>query len=62
VPPQLLFLHQGQSDPKEVRFHPQIPGMLGSTAADGFHVWLPEPLDPKGLDKYLKPAATAPAP
>jgi ribosome assembly protein RRB1 len=37
VPSQLLFCHHGASDIKEVHWHPQIPGMVGSTSADGFH-------------------------
>jgi ribosome assembly protein RRB1 len=45
IPPQLLFLHEGQEDIKEIHFHSQIPGMIGSTAADGFHAFIPEPLD-----------------
>ena len=47
LPPQLLFSHRGQREPKEVRFHPQLPGVIGVTGIDGFDVFLCEPLDPK---------------
>lgn len=47
VPPQLMFLHQGQQDMKEIRFHPQYRTLLVSTAIDSFNVFRPN-FEPDG--------------
>jgi ribosome assembly protein RRB1 len=39
VPPQLLFVHQGQSNVKEVAWHRQRDGVLVTTAFDGFNLF-----------------------
>ncbi|PFH34164.1 WD domain, G-beta repeat-containing protein [Besnoitia besnoiti] len=37
MPEQLMFLHLGQEHISEIKFHPQIHGVVISTACDGFN-------------------------
>lgn len=41
VPDQMLFLHQGQENLKEARWHPQYNNMIVSTALNGYNVFEP---------------------
>lgn len=39
LPPQLLFMHMGQKEVKEIRWAPDAPGTLATTAIDGFNLF-----------------------
>mmetsp|Transcript_2359 Transcript_2359/g.3473 ORF Transcript_2359/g.3473 Transcript_2359/m.3473 type:complete len:516 (-) Transcript_2359:381-1928(-) len=39
LPPQLMFLHMGQKNIKEVHWHRQLPSVLMSTAEDGLNIF-----------------------
>eukprot|EP00180_Rhodochaete_pulchella_P004395 Plantae.Rhodophyta-Rhodochaete_pulchella.ctg8271.p1 GENE.Plantae.Rhodophyta-Rhodochaete_pulchella.ctg8271~~Plantae.Rhodophyta-Rhodochaete_pulchella.ctg8271.p1 ORF type:complete len:424 (+),score=56.95 Plantae.Rhodophyta-Rhodochaete_pulchella.ctg8271:49-1272(+) len=39
LPPQLLFIHLGQTNIKEIHWHPGLPSVLLSTAEDGFNIF-----------------------
>ncbi len=41
IPQQLMFLHQGQDDIKELRFHPYYENVIASTAGDGINLFRP---------------------
>ena len=41
IPAQLMFLHQGQNNMKELRFHPQMRTLLLTTAEDSFNIFRP---------------------
>ena len=58
IPPQLMFLHQGQNNIKELRFHPVYREMLLTTAEDSYNIFRPnleppedEEEDPQSVDQ-----------
>eukprot|EP00669_Euglena_mutabilis_P000923 TRINITY_DN1117_c0_g1_i2.p1 TRINITY_DN1117_c0_g1~~TRINITY_DN1117_c0_g1_i2.p1 ORF type:complete len:474 (+),score=104.16 TRINITY_DN1117_c0_g1_i2:67-1488(+) len=41
IPPQVMFIHQGVRDAKEIHWHPQLPGLMICTDAEGFQFFKP---------------------
>lgn len=39
LPPQLLFIHQGLKDVKELHWHKKVPGLIMATSHTGFDIF-----------------------
>uniref|UniRef100_A0A6B2G5H4 Glutamate-rich WD repeat-containing protein 1 n=1 Tax=Myxobolus squamalis TaxID=59785 RepID=A0A6B2G5H4_MYXSQ len=39
LPPQLMFIHMGQKEIKEIHWHRQYPGLIGSVDIDGYNLF-----------------------
>jgi ribosome assembly protein RRB1 len=44
IPPQLLFVHCGSQNTKEVHWHPQITSLVMTTALSGYSSFIPSNL------------------
>jgi len=52
----MMFLHQGQRNIKELRFHPQYSCTMATTAEDSFNVFKPnlEPDAPTATESNVE--------
>jgi len=50
IPQQLVFLHQGQINLKDVKFHPVFKNMLISSAENGLNLFRPNFTDEASED------------
>lgn len=41
IPPQMMFLHAGQKNIKELKFHPYYKSMILTTAEDSYNIFRP---------------------
>ena len=55
IPPQLMFLHQGQNNLKELRFHPYYREMLVTTSEDSYNIFRPNLEPDEDEDEDLQP-------
>ena len=51
IPPQLMFLHQGQNNIKELRFHPLYRELILTTAEDSYNIFRPNLEPPEDEDE-----------
>lgn len=55
IPPQLMFLHQGQNNLKELRFHPYYREMLVTTSEDSYNIFRPNLEPDEDEEEDLQP-------
>ena len=54
VPQQLMFVHEGQNEIKELRYHPYYHDLIATTSSDGIHIFRPNFSPISESDKLVK--------